>query len=94
VHEHPLAGGFIGRMPADAAARYERMPIAGSLLRLSDGRPDVAVEEVDAGICRYLVVNRNALSQALREYVEKLPLVRIGSDSTRDVYRVGPPAPR
>ena len=35
LHEHPLAGGYIGRMPADAAERYRRHPLTAALLRLS-----------------------------------------------------------
>jgi hypothetical protein len=39
LHQHPLVGGYIGRMPADAQRRYEEMPIVGALLRISDHRP-------------------------------------------------------
>jgi hypothetical protein len=88
VHEHPLAGGYIGRMPPDAAQRYEQMPIAGTLLRLSDGRPDAGAASIDGTPCRYLVVNRAAASPALRAYVQQLPLDRIGTDQERDLYRV------
>jgi hypothetical protein len=89
VHQHPLAGGYIGRMPADAARRYEAMPITGSLLRLSDGRADAAAESgVSGSPCTYLVVNRAAASAALRAYVERLPVERIGGDAQRDLYRV------
>ena len=89
VHEHPLAGGYIGRMPADAARRYEAMPIAGTLLRLSDTRADAAMDPVVGGSpCTYLVVNRAAASPALRAYVERLPVQRIGGDTDRDLYRV------
>jgi hypothetical protein len=89
LHEHPLAGGYIGRMPADAAGRYEAMPITGTLLRLSDGRADAAAESgVGGSPCTYLVVNRAAASPALRAYVERLPVERIGGDTKRDLYRV------
>jgi hypothetical protein len=88
LHGHPLVGGYIGRMPADAAARYEEMPIVGALLRLSDGRPDGGTLPVDDSVCRYLVVNRGAGSAALRKFVEQLPLVHIASDQGRDLYRV------
>ncbi len=36
-HEHPLVGGYIGRMPVDAAQRYLDMPLVGALLRISNG---------------------------------------------------------
>jgi hypothetical protein len=86
MHEHPLAGGYIGRMPSDAAHRYERMAIAGDLLRLSDGRTNVRAAGDDDGPCRYLVVNRSAISEPLRAYLEQLPLRRIESDAERDLY--------
>jgi hypothetical protein len=91
IHEHPLAGGYIGRMPTDAAQRYEQLPVTGTLLRLSDGRPAVAAPAAAAGTpCTYLVVNRAALSPALRAYVESLPVERIGRDEHRDLLRLNP----
>jgi hypothetical protein len=89
-HEHPLVGGYIGRMPVDAAQRYADMPLVGALLRLSDGRP-AAAAVLPAGSeppCRYLVVNRAAISVALRSYVEHLPADRIAADEERDLYRL------
>ena len=90
LHGHPLVGGYIGRMPANAAARYEEMPIAGALLRLSDGRPDGGTLPVDDSVCRYLVVNRGAGSAALHKYVEHLPLVHVASDQARDLTGSAP----
>jgi hypothetical protein len=89
VHEHPLAGGYIGRMPAAAADRYEAMPLAGALLRLSDGKPAAAARSsIEGAPCSYLVVNRDALSPALRMYLQTLPLERIGNDPERDLFRI------
>src|SRR4051794_5382870 len=89
VHAHPLVGGYIGRMPADAVRRYEQMPVAGTLLRLSDGRPDTGEAPRDeASPCTYLVVNRAAASPALLAYLHQLALEQIGSDPERDLYRV------
>ncbi len=89
-HEHPLVGGYIGRMPADAADRYRRMPIAGTLLALSDGaalpaNPDVDVAESP---CRYLVVHRLATPTSLASYLQLLAPSRIATDSDRDIYRI------
>jgi len=88
IHEHPLVGGYIGRMPADAAERYEKMPVVGTLLRLSDGRPDSS-GPADAGhaVCRYIVLNRLS-SPELRAYVQQLPLELVAGDEERDIYRV------
>jgi hypothetical protein len=89
-HEHPLVGGYIGRMPADAADRYQRTPIAGTLLALSDGAalpasPDV---DVEASPCRYLVVNRATTSAVLAGYLQLLAARRIFGDATHDLYRI------
>ncbi len=88
LHEHPVVGGYIGRMPAQAARRYEDMPIVGTLLRLSDGRSGTDPGLADASPCHYLVVNREAASSALRAFVQQLPLDHISSDGRRDLYLV------
>jgi hypothetical protein len=94
LHEHPVVGGYVGRMPADAARRYEDMPIVGTLLRLSDGRSGIDPGQLDASPCRYLVVNRDAASPALRAFVQKLALDHISSDEGRDLYLVKSSAAR
>ena len=38
IHQHPVVGGILGRMPNDAEARYAEMPVVGDLLRLSSGK--------------------------------------------------------
>ena len=89
-HEHPLVGGYVGRMPADAAVRYKRLPIAGTLLALSDGaalpaRPDL---DVAASPCRYIVVHRRATSTSLAAYLQLLRSQLIAEDSERALYRI------
>jgi len=86
IHEHPLVGGYIGRMPRDAADRYERMEVAGDLLRLSDGRPARSTPPSDTGPCDYIVVMREATTPAIREYLNRLALERVASDENRDLY--------
>jgi hypothetical protein len=90
LHEHPLVGGYIGRMPADAADRYQRTPIAGALLALSDGAALPASPDVNTAQspCRYLVVHRAATPTDLVSYVQLLAPQRIASDSDRDLYRI------
>jgi hypothetical protein len=98
LHEHPLAGGYIGRMPADAAERYGRNPVTATLLRLSggtaapttvDGESTTAgPAEVEATPCRYLIVDRASSSAALQAYVAQLPADRIASDEGRDLFRL------
>jgi hypothetical protein len=88
LHQHPLVGGYIGRMPADSAARYTHMPVTGTLMQLSDNRPEWATKAVD-GVppCRYLVVHRAASSAALLAYVQQLPADHLAADDERDLYR-------
>jgi hypothetical protein len=89
LHEHPLVGGYVGRMPGDAARRYEKTPVAGDLLRLSSGRQAAGPAVVDAAEspCRYFVVHRTA-SEELRGYVEKLPVEMIAEDAEARLYRL------
>jgi hypothetical protein len=93
IHAHPLAGGYIGRMPADAEQRYEALPMTSTLLRLSR-RADERREEPRTEIrgapdpCRYLVVNRVTAPASLQGYVASLPVERLASDDSRDVYRL------
>jgi hypothetical protein len=89
-HEHPLVGGYIGRMPADAAERYRRIPIAGTLLALSDGaslpaQPDL---DVSASPCRYLVVHRGATTTSLVSYLQLLKPKLIAEDSEHSLYQI------
>jgi hypothetical protein len=87
LHEHPLAGGYIGRMPADAADRYSKLPVAATLLQLSDGGGSAFLPQGESP-CRYLVVNRAASSAALRAYVASLRPDRLASDESRDLYQL------
>jgi hypothetical protein len=90
LHEHPLVGGYIGRMPADAAERYQRTPVAGTLLALSDGAALPAYPNLDAASspCRYLMVRRATTPLPLASYLQLLALERIAGDSERDLYRI------
>ena len=89
-HEHPLVGGYIGRMPMDAQERYERMPVAGMLLALSSGSVPAADIDRDVTLspCRYLVVRKSATSAALLSYIATLPAKRMTDDGERELYRL------
>jgi len=92
IHEHPLVGGYIGRMPPAARERYASMPVVRSLLRLSADphtAPVPAADDLAANPCRYFVVNRATAAAPLIEYIHRLPLVRIAGDAKRDLYRAG-----
>ena len=89
LHEHPMVGGYIGRMPTDAAERYSRNPVTAKLLDLSGGgAPPPVPLNTDPSPCRYLVVNRGASSAALRAYVAQLPGELLATDEGRDLYRL------
>jgi hypothetical protein len=91
-HGHPLVGGFIGRMPNDAASRYAGMPVVGTLLRLSNGesRPPGAANDVDTATapCRYLVVHRSASSGPLLDYVRSLRPALVAASGDDELYRL------
>jgi hypothetical protein len=95
IHAHPLAGGYVGRMPAGSEERYESLPVTSTLLELSrreDERSHTTPMGDSAALtdapCRYLVVTRAAASPALQAYISTLPARRLASDGTRDLYRL------
>jgi hypothetical protein len=90
AHEHPLVGGYIGRMPHDAADRLRRLPVAGTLLELSDGGAMREPPDLDAAHspCAYLVVDRSAITPALSGYLERLAPTRLFSDDRHDLLRL------
>ena len=89
-HEHPLVGGYVGRMPADARDRYRRTPIAATLLDVSDGAALSASADVDVtqAPCRYLVLHRSSSSAALVSYVEKLHARELAADADLALFQL------
>jgi hypothetical protein len=87
-HEHPLVGGYIGRMPADAADRYRRNAFTAALLRLSGDDAPAVQTNGDAPPCRYVVVDRLTASAALHTYVARLNAEHIATDERRDLYQL------
>jgi hypothetical protein len=76
-------------MPADAADRYYRLPVVGTLLALSNGAaPPASVDVEGRSPCRYLVVRRSASSAALLRYVAGLHAEPMMAEGDRDLYRV------
>jgi hypothetical protein len=89
LHEHPLAGGYIGRMPQDAAERYRRYPLTAMLLRLSgDTMAFSPSSGSEPAPCQYLVVDRQSSSSELLDYVARLPANHLASDERRDLYQL------
>ena len=89
IHGHPVVGGYIGRMPPDVAQAYEAMPVVGNLLRLSSGE-DIITDETPVGLpFRYLVIDTNAASPELVEYVrDTLDMDLITSGDGKQLYAV------
>ncbi len=89
-HEHPLVGGYIGRMPVKAADWYRQNSFTGALLSLSvaDAAPLPSDFHIDPPPCRYLVVDRTTSPAALRTFVERLHANRLATDERRDLYRL------
>ena len=93
-HEHPIAGGFLSRMPPDSDARYAAMPIAGDLLALAAGRPVAPFHaSPEASPCDYLVVEPAKASRQSLDYLRTLPLEPLSIGDGFEVYvvRTDPP---
>lgn len=90
IHGHPVVGGYIGRMPPDAAEAYRRTPVVGNLLRLSNG--EAALPDPPAGAsqpCRYLVVNKATTSAETLAYIRSsLDLQLLAEEQGRTLYLV------
>ncbi|HZR22555.1 MAG TPA: hypothetical protein VFA59_03140 [Vicinamibacterales bacterium] len=92
LHEHPLVGGFIGRMPREAETAYAATPFTSAVLRLQAGGPVDAEHPVAPSQmpCRYVLVMRDATPAPLVAYLARLPLERVAEDEVRTLYRVVP----
>ncbi len=100
IHQRPLVGGFIARLPRAVAAAYEADPLLAALLNLSEGDnaagsrmalPDrqMAADRLRRNGVSFVVLNRGTASPALIQYVEQvLPLALIDRDGDRSLYLV------
>jgi hypothetical protein len=100
VHQRPLVGGFIARLPPAVVASYADDPLLAAWLELSRARtgaqsrpalPDraLAVERLRADGIAFIMLNRRTAAPALREYVEHvLPLDVLAEDEARTLYLV------
>jgi len=96
VHEHPVVGGYISRIPPRIVSAYVEDPIFGPLLRASEGVSDEAMPEPRAlpdglrarGI-RYVVLRRPGTPAALVDYVERaLARFSLARDDDRELFDV------
>lgn len=98
VHERPIVGGFVARLPPGIAEAYRKLPVVGTLLRLSEGEAIAFEERVDPGTSarqlaaqgiRFLVLNRDLASPELSTFVDTSIALRvIARDDHRTVYEV------
>ena len=99
VHEHPVTGGLISRVPASIVARYQEAPVLRSLLRLSAGQ---SADPADAALSRqdmleglgqarihFVVLNVARAQPPLVDYVRTtLALPLMERDGTTELYTV------
>jgi len=99
IHERPIVGGFVARLPPSVVRAYATMPIVGSLLRLSDGAKvletdatrsprEAAALLASAGIA-FIILDTRRASPELIEYVQsKIDLKRVAQQDGRVFYEV------
>jgi hypothetical protein len=98
IHQRPIVGGFVARLPRETADRYRQFPVLGSLLRLSSGETltDAEIEgdrlianQVSSLGFGYVLVNRARSAGALEAYVDRvLPSPPIAEDADYALYEV------
>ena len=102
VHQRPLVGGYLSRLPRSVVAAYAADPLLNVLLDLSerDGRtetagrvtypePSIAADRLRANGIAFVVLDRAAATAALTGYVETvLPLDLVATEGERSLYVV------
>jgi hypothetical protein len=102
VHDRPIVGGYLSRLPASLLAFYANDPLLNGLLQLSETGgaaelgpaptlPDasIAAERLQANGIAFVVLDRAAAPAKLTEYVEAvLPLELIATEGDRTLYAV------
>ena len=98
VHERPIVGGMLSRLPPDVLARYRADPLISQWLLLSGASqravppaaapaPAVAARAMATDGIAFVMLNRTTASPALRLFVERdLPLTPIADDGERTLY--------
>jgi len=93
THGHPVAGGFVGRLPPSVRRAYGDTPVLRSLLQLSKGEAanadDLALTPADSAgellrrNIRFVALDQHTASTELVAYVrQKLPLRLVADDSS------------
>jgi hypothetical protein len=99
IHERPIVGGFIARLPPAILQSYDTMPVLRSLLRLSSGGgvssedrgltgTEASAKLASEGIA-FIILDTRRASADLMEYVQsKIELRRIAEEDGRVFYEV------
>jgi hypothetical protein len=97
IHERPMAGGFVSRLPPRIQRGYLDAPVLGSFLRLSAGGSLDAEPRPSAGAAAaaltsdgiaFIVIDRAESPPALLDYVSRLGLAPVADDGRRELLRV------
>ncbi len=106
LHEKPLVGGYVSRLPKGAVERYRRYPVTSALMDLSEGqsltperRADVlrAAHDPDRMVrlgVGWVAVDTSRASPELEQFaIEAFDLTLIDRDGTWKLYRREPLLP-
>jgi hypothetical protein len=97
VHEKPLVGGYISRLPTRSIERYRGNSTLRVLLRLSEGTP-VEPSLFERGLLRaddtmqrlnigYVVIDTKGASRELQEFAHRaFPLTLVARDGSLELY--------
>jgi hypothetical protein len=98
IHQKPIAGGFVARLPPSVKGRYDGEPVFRALLQLSSRQTPDAVRLPDRSEIReflvtqqfaYVVVNTELAPAALQRFVrEEMPIELQKVESGRQLYVV------
>jgi len=99
MHERPIVGGFVARLPPSVARAYQAMPVIRTFLRLSAGGklsgeapllgPGEAASALAAEGIRFIVLDTRRASPDLVQFVQSgIALSRIGEEDGRIFYEV------
>jgi hypothetical protein len=98
-HHHPIAGGFLARVPERVSTWYQSREPYSTLLRLSHGGSadwwpscESMVDGLSAASVSYVVLYRDDATPALRAFVDAMPLTQTSADNARTLFRVAPGA--
>jgi hypothetical protein len=98
MHQRPVAGGFVARLPEAVVAAYDSDPLLSGLLALSDRRasgnlplPDrqLAADRLRALGFAFVVLNRRTAPPALVQYVDRvMPLDLMREEGGRSLFQL------